>query len=160
MQKTILADPQLSALRISGNKNQVELKEPSPSTATFGIHLTIDGYGGDVDLLNDMAVVHNVLNDLPERIRMHKIMPPYVVFAPPISEKDSGGYSGFVMIAESHISVHTFARKKYVSIDVYTCKNKLPVKFVVDYFKQAFKLEEVEVHTIRRGKKFPTHDLV
>lgn len=126
----------------------------------FGVHLTIDGYGGEYELLNNMELVFSLLNELPGKIGMHKMMPPYVVYAPPLNEKDSGGYSGFVMIIESHISVHTFPKKKFVSIDVYTCKNELPVEFVVNYFKSAFKLHEVEVHEIRRGQKFPEHDLI
>jgi len=130
------------------------------SNAIFGVHLTIDGYMGNFELLNDMNLVFKVLDELPEKIGMHKIMPPYVICAPPFNEKDSGGISGFVMIAESHISAHTFSKKRFVSIDVYTCKNKLPIDFVVNYFKKAFKLKETEVHEIRRGQKFPEKDLV
>lgn len=126
----------------------------------FGMHLTIDGYMGDCELLNDMSLVFNLLNELPEKIGMHKMMPPYVVFSPFLNEKDSGGVSGFVMIVESHISIHTFSKKKFVSIDVYTCKSKLPTDFVVNYFKNAFKLEEVEVNKIKRGLKFPEKDLI
>lgn len=149
------------AKRFSGNKKKlINAKERNTSSTKFGIHLTIDGYGGDPVLLDDMKLVFEVLDKLPEKIRMHKITAPYVIYAPPISEKDSGGCSGFVMIAESHISIHTFARKKYVSADVYTCKSKLPVEFVVEYFKKTFKLEEVEAHSIERGLKFPKKDLV
>lgn len=135
-------------------------RKPKKSGYIFGVHLTIDGYMGDCELLNDMSLVFNLLNELPEKIGMHKMMPPYVVCAPPLNEKDSGGISGFVMIAESHISTHTFPHRRFVSIDVYTCKNILPVDFVVNYFKNAFKLQEMEVHEIRRGQKFPEHDLI
>lgn len=130
------------------------------NNSLFGMHLTIDGYGGDHELLNNMSLVFNLLNELPEKIGMHKMMPPYVVFSPPLNEKDSGGVSGFVMIVESHISAHTFPKKKFVSIDVYTCKSKLPTDFVVNYFKNAFKLQETEVHEIKRGLKFPEKDLI
>jgi len=140
-------------------KNNSKLK-PKKSGAIFGVHLTIDGYMGNYDLLNDMSIVFKLLNELPEKIGMHKMMPPYVVCAPPLNIKDSGGISGFVMIAESHISTHTFPHRRFVSIDVYTCKNKLPVQFVVDYFKDAFKLQETEVHEIRRGQKFPEEDII
>lgn len=142
------------------NENKKINKPEDKKGALFGVHLTLDGYMGDPELLNDMNLVFNLLYDLPEKIGMHKMMPPYVVYAPPLNEKDSGGYSGFVMIVESHISVHTFPKKRFVSIDVYTCKSKLPVDFVVNYFKDAFKLEEVEVHEIRRGQKFPEKDLI
>lgn len=140
-------------------KNSSKLR-PKKLKVIFGVHLTIDGYMGDFKLLNDMNLIFNLLNELPEKIGMHKMMPPYVVSAPALNEKDSGGISGFVMIAESHISAHTFPYRKFVSIDVYTCKNELPVQFVVNYFKDAFKLQETEVHEIRRGQKFPEHDII
>ena len=85
---------------------------------------------------------------------MKKIIPPYVVIAPPATEKDQGGISGFVMIAESHISIHTFPEKGFVSIDVYTCKNEIDTEMVNAYFKKAFELESLEVNTVIRGTKF------
>lgn len=135
-------------------------KKHKKSDFIFGVHLTIDGYMGDCLPLNDMSLVFNLLNELPEKIGMHKMMPPYVVISPPLNEKDGGGISGFVMIVESHISVHTFPKRRFVSIDVYTCKNLLPVDFVVNYFKEAFKLQETEVHEIKRGQKFPKNDII
>lgn len=126
----------------------------------FGIHLTLDGYYGNENLLNDMSLIFKALNSLPEQIGMHKLMPPYIIWTPPISKKDSGGYSGFVIIAESHISIHTFPKKKFVSIDVYTCKNKLSDKFIADFFKKTFQLKEIEIHKIKRGLKFPEKDLI
>lgn len=156
MLKKVSPDPLAGALKVSGNKN----KTKSSDTAPFGVHIMIDGYGGDPKLLNNMSLVFQALHELPEKIKMHKMMPPYVVWAPPISEKDSGGYSGFVMIAESHISVHTFPKKKFVSIDVYTCKSKLPTDYVIDYFKKMFRLKTVEAQVVKRASMFPKNDLV
>lgn len=120
----------------------------------FGVHLTIDGYGGDEKKLYDITEVFNVLNDLPQELKMNKLCPPYVVLAPSNDKKDQGGLSGFVMIVESHISVHTFPFKKFVSIDVYTCQNRLPVEKVKSFFKKRFKLEELETNYIIRGTKY------
>lgn len=120
----------------------------------FGVHLTIDGYGGDKEKLNNFELVYNVLNDLPGEIQMKKLMPPYVVIAPAITEKDQGGISGFVMIAESHISIHTFPEKQFVSIDIYTCRNEMPKEKILEYFKEKFSLKELEVNFIERGKEF------
>lgn len=136
------------------------LERENKDTINFGTHLMIDGYDGDENLLNNMELVYKTLQELPSKIKMRPLMPPYVVLAPPISEKDSGGFSGFVMIAESHISIHTFPKKRFVSIDVYTCKNRIAAAFVVDYFKRVFKLGDVEVQTARRGLRFPKRDLV
>jgi len=74
--------------------------------------------------------------------------------------KDSGGYSGFVMIVESHISIHTFPKKKFVSIDAYTCRDEMDKDTAVKYFKEMFDLEDTEVRFFKRGLKFPRQDLV
>jgi S-adenosylmethionine decarboxylase len=120
----------------------------------FGVHLTIDGYKGNKEKLNNFELVYGILNDLPGELNMKKLMPPYVVVASPVTEKDQGGLSGFVMIAESHISIHTFPARGFVSIDVYTCKNEMDTDKVINYFKKAFELEETEVNFIKRGTKF------
>lgn len=130
------------------------------ATINFGLHLTIDGYGGNPDKLNDGKLIKKVLDELPEKVGMHKIYGPITLECPAYNPKDSGGYSGFVMIAESHISCHTFPWRKFVSIDVYTCGKKMDKKFIVDYFKKAFELKKVEINFLKRGTKFPARDLV
>lgn len=129
-------------------------------TINFGAHLTIDGYGGDPDKLNNREIVFKCLDELPEKVGMHKIFGPEVLECPELNEKDSGGFSGFTMIAESHISCHTFPFRKFVSIDVYTCKGSLDQEFIVNYFKEAFDLKDVEVNYLIRGTRFPAQDLV
>lgn len=120
----------------------------------FGAHLTIDGYNGDKGRLNNFELVFKILDELPEKLGMHKIITPYCVIAPPITEKDQGGISGFVMIAESHISVHTFPQKGFVSVDVYTCQGDLDAVKISGYFKEVFALGDLEINKITRGTKF------
>jgi S-adenosylmethionine decarboxylase len=125
----------------------------------FGEHLTIDGYDGNHDKLNDRDLVFSCLNDLPELMGMTKLSEPSISFAPGNNEKDPGGWSGYVIIMESHISVHTFPKRGFVSADVYTCKNGLDVKFVKNYFKEKFDLQELETNLLKRGMKYPMHNI-
>lgn len=118
----------------------------------FGVHLTIDGYGGNAESLNNMDVIFKCLEELPLKLHMHAITTPYVVRIGANDNKDPGGLSGFVIIAESHISIHTFPEDKFVSIDVYTCQNELDDKTVIDYFAQMLNLQKTETNRIIRGK--------
>jgi S-adenosylmethionine decarboxylase len=120
----------------------------------FGIHLTIDGYMGDSPLLNNMDTVFKCLEELPGRLGMRAITTPYVVRIGANEVKDPGGLSGFTMIAESHISIHTFPADRFVSIDVYTCQNELDDRTVIDYFTETLKLEEVETNRLIRGRRW------
>ena len=128
-------------------------------TCNFGTHLTIDGYGGNPTRLNDKELVLQCLTELPTLLGMRIIFGPEVCFASANDHKDPGGWSGFVMIAESHISCHTFPNRGFVSIDVYSCKEEMDQKFVVDYFTKMFELKDTEVNYIKRGTKYPMHNV-
>lgn len=121
----------------------------------FGEHITIDGYFGDNSLLNDRENVRASIDELPSELGMKKLSSPEVYFAKGNDIKDPGGWSGFVVIEESHISVHTFPAVGFVSIDVYTCRNGLDQSRVIRYFERRFDLKDVEVNFIKRGLKFP-----
>ena len=120
----------------------------------FGEHVTIDGYGGNPEKLNDKEIVLKVLDELPEKLDMLKLSEPVVYKAEPNDKKDPGGWTGVVTIAESHISIHSFPGKGFVSADVYTCKNGMDVDFILNYFKETFDLKEIEHNLILRGTKY------
>jgi S-adenosylmethionine decarboxylase len=128
--------------------------------AHFGEHVTIDGYGGSEELLNSKETVLSAVTELCDALQMHPLMTPHILSAPDNHIKDPGGWSAFVIIAESHISIHTFPKRCFVSADVYTCQNGMDQTLVTDFFKNKFLLEEVETHFIKRGLKYPEHNLV
>jgi len=135
-------------------------KQKQIKTIQFGEHITIDGYGGDYELLNRKEVVSSVLSDLTEKLGMKMLSRPMVVSAPGNWAKDPGGWSGVEIIAESHISIHTFPKRRFMSADVYSCRNGLDVKKIVAYFTKTFKLSDVETHFIRRGTRYPAENLL
>ena len=125
----------------------------------FGEHLTIDGYNGQEELLNSREVVLECLTKLPGMLGMHVLGDPVIYSAPDNQKKDPGGWSGMVVVAESHISIHTFPARKFVSIDVYTCKTGMDTEMIINYFKEKFGLEEVETNFLKRGTRYPEHNL-
>lgn len=125
-----------------------------PTPQNFGVHLTLDGYGADPAKLNSMDTVFGCLEQLPRQLGMRTITTPYVVRIGPNEKKDPGGLSGFVMIAESHISIHTMPADRFVSIDVYTCQDELDTAACTNFFKQAFGLAEVETNVVIRGQRW------
>lgn len=136
------------------------MSKKEEKTKHFGNHLTIDGYGGDFEKLNNREVVFKVLDELPNILGMKKLAEPFLISAPSNNKKDPGGWTGVVTIAESHISVHTFPARRFVSADVYTCTEDLEEKFILDYFRKLFDLEDIECNNIIRGTRYPGEDLV
>ncbi|MFH0927753.1 MAG: S-adenosylmethionine decarboxylase, partial [Candidatus Micrarchaeota archaeon] len=78
----------------------------------YGPHLTMDMYGCDKERLSSVEFVSKFLDGLPAKIGMTKIIPPYVFKYEGIKPED-WGVSGIVLIAESHIAIHTYPEKNY-----------------------------------------------
>jgi S-adenosylmethionine decarboxylase len=119
----------------------------------FGPHLMLDGYGCDKSKLQDLNLIYRILDELPTRIGMTKIMPPYVFKYSGLKPED-WGLSGFVLIAESHISIHTFPEKNFVSVDIFSCKH-FDSEFAAEYLKKTFGMTKVESTVLDRGTEFP-----
>jgi len=121
----------------------------------FGVHLTLDCYEGIEKKLNSRSVVYKAVDRLPSQLGMNKLGKTTIRWAEPNNLKDCGGWSAFAIIAESHIAIHTFPQIGFASIDVYTCKNELNKKFIIDWFRMIFGFQKFETHLIKRGIKFP-----
>ena len=122
----------------------------------FGSHLTLDGYGCSRDALADIQAIYQFLDRAPAEIGMTKIMPPHVIEyrPPPGRPPEDWGVTGFVIIAESHISIHTFPEFLYLSLDIFSCKpfsTGDATRMVIDQFG----IRRVEVNLLDRGLEFP-----
>jgi S-adenosylmethionine decarboxylase len=113
----------------------------------------LDGYGCDQKRLQDLNLIYRILDELPARIGMTKLMPPYVFKYSGVKPED-WGLSGFVLIAQSHLSIHTFPEKRFVSVDIFSCKT-FDLEFAGEYLKEAFDMEKSECHVLDRGTEFP-----
>ncbi len=108
-----------------------------------GSHLIIDLY--NATKLDDMQVMHNALVECVEKagatllhIHLHHFEP-------------NGGISGVAVLAESHISVHTWPEFGYAAFDVFMCGDAEPHK-AVDVLKAAFSPDRVILNEFMRGQ--------
>lgn len=119
----------------------------------FGPHITIDLKGCPVETLSNYELHFNYLKMLPELMHMTPIIQPYVFPYEGLVPEDKG-ITGIVIIAESHISVHSFEEKGYCFIDIFSCKDfdiDRAIQITLDTFKPADK----EIHIVKRGLDFP-----
>jgi S-adenosylmethionine decarboxylase len=133
-------------------------RKKQEETITFGPHVMLDAYRCDPKSLNDKKLVYKFLDTLPAKIGMKKMMKPYVMYAEANDKKDPGGWSGFVMIQESHISIHTFIKRRFVTADIYSCK-EFDTEKAVNFFKKAFKPKNIDSIVETRGKKYPAENI-
>ena len=112
------------------------------------MHLIIDGYGDNLKLMDDEQSIYQLLDSYPAQIGMTKISSP-LVFRYVGSKPEDSGISGFVFIAESHISIHTFVERSYINIDVFSCKD-FDAEQVIKDFKDKFQLTRFSSRLINR----------
>lgn len=128
-------------------------------TVNFGEHFMLDGYAGDELKLNNKDVVLSCINNLVQKLGMHKLAEPTILFAPGNDKKDPGGWSGFVVIEESHISMHTFPKRGFISMDAYSCNNGMDTDLIKSCMVEAFDLKDTEINFVKRGTKYPAENL-
>ncbi|MBI4709066.1 MAG: adenosylmethionine decarboxylase [Candidatus Portnoybacteria bacterium] len=61
------------------------------------------------------------------------------------------GVSGFVLLSESHISIHTWPEHKYAAIDIFTCGERVVPYNALPVFRKFFKPKHVEIVDVKRG---------
>ncbi len=118
----------------------------------FGPHLIIDGTRCDTQKLGDRILIEQLLSDYPAAIGMTKIGGPYM-FEYQAPDPAYSGVSGIVVIAESHIAIHTFPALDYFTMDIFSCKNFDHEK-AIQYIKDALDVREMDRMLVQRGLSF------
>ena len=61
------------------------------------------------------------------------------------------GVSGVVVIAESHLAVHTWPERGYAAIDFFTCSGAIGAEAGLAYLREALRARSHSTRTIPRG---------
>lgn len=84
-----------------------------------GQHLLVEYHDCARDLLNDVAAVENLMLEAARAAKATVVGTVFHPFQP-------HGVSGVVVIAESHLSIHTWPEYGYAAVDFFTCGDCLP----------------------------------
>lgn len=125
----------------------------------YGLQLTFDGYVANPHLCDNVTHLYEFLMEFPKLIGMRRVGFPHII---QITEEGIRGLSGFVFIMESHISIHTYSERGFVTADVYSCKT-FDEKVANKYLSNAFDIQTFESAIAIRGKRFlnsPTQPLL
>lgn len=125
----------------------------------FGPHLHLDLNQCSAHKLASLDVCRKLLFDLPEEIGMTKITAPNVFWYKP-EHKMEHGITGMVIIAESHISIHTypFLENPFAFVDVFSCK-PFDVPSTINFVVRSLGCEDPDWDVSWRGAKFPIHQV-
>ena len=107
-----------------------------------GVHLIVDLHGAQG--LDDIDLIEATLRRCVDAARATLLHIHLHHFSP-------NGVSGVAVLAESHISIHTWPDVGYAALDVFMCGQAIP-DACIPVLREAFKAERVEVNEILRGR--------
>ena len=116
-------------------------------------HVMLDLYGCNPGLLEDEAFLRDVLDRYPTHIGMQKVGPVELRYIETNNPLDDG-FSGFVIIATSHVSLHAWAHYRMINMDIFSCED-FDVAEVVAFARKLFQTDDVEVHVVQRANRSP-----
>ncbi|GAC1634240.1 MAG: adenosylmethionine decarboxylase [Ktedonobacteraceae bacterium] len=115
------------------------------------VHLMLELYNIDREILSNDALLRRTLNELPERVEMEKVSPVHLYDIETSNPLDAG-MSGFVVIAQSHISLHAWPEYGEVDIDICSCK-EFSQEDAIAFAKEIFQTDDVEAHFVIRATR-------
>lgn len=115
------------------------------------VHLMLELYGCDRELLSNEALVRRVLDEYPARVDMEKVSPVHLYDIETSNPLDAG-LSGFVVIAQSHISIHAWPEYGEVDIDICSCK-EFSQEAAIAFAKEMFQTDDIESHFVVRATR-------
>jgi S-adenosylmethionine decarboxylase proenzyme len=110
---------------------------------TTSRHVIAELYQCDDDILENLATIRREMVAAARAIRATVVGEVFHHFSP-------CGVSGVVVIAESHLSVHTWPESCYAAIDIFTCGELDPIPGV-EFLAEAFRARRYRVQEILRG---------
>jgi len=113
---------------------------------TIGYHYVVEASGCDPEVLKDPNRIREIFMNAAKVGNMEIKASYFFRFSPT-------GVSGVVIVAESHISVHTWPEEGYAALDVYTCGEKADPENAVDYILEKFRAQYAHVSEVKRGIK-------
>jgi S-adenosylmethionine decarboxylase len=110
----------------------------------LGRHLLLELFDCDSDAINNLESVKGALVEAAKRAQATIVD---VVF----HEFNPFGISGVVVIAESHLSIHTWPEYRYAAVDIFSCGDVLQPEVAANYLVEQFGAERASVVEMQRG---------
>ena len=116
-------------------------------------HLLLEVYGCDYEKLNDESFLRCILSNAA------KLANSTVLNL--ISNKfEPQGVTAIALLAESHLSIHTWPESYYSAVDIFTCGQNMKPERVSKYLIEALMAKEHLLHIINRNPPSSVHNQI
>ncbi|HHT9125322.1 MAG TPA: adenosylmethionine decarboxylase [Candidatus Brocadiia bacterium] len=111
-----------------------------------GKHLILELWECDVKSLNSITFVRDLITTAARKVAATVLDVVCHRFTPT-------GVTGVVVLAESHISIHTWPERAYAAIDIFTCGNTINPQDAASYLVERLCAKNSSMLLIERGRK-------
>ncbi len=110
----------------------------------LGRHLLVELQDCDKEVLNDLSFLRDAMITAAIECGATVLGESFHHFSPQ-------GVSGVVIIAESHLSIHTWPEYRYAAVDIFSCGDVLQPEVAANYLVEQFAAERTSVVEMQRG---------
>jgi S-adenosylmethionine decarboxylase len=110
----------------------------------LGIHLLIEFWSCNRQKIDDMDYLENIMAQAAEVAGATVLKTAFQDFNPQ-------GVSGVVVIAESHLTIHTWPEHGYAAVDIFTCGSTVDPWRATRYLEQELEAANMQVRDFQRG---------
>lgn len=110
----------------------------------LGIHLLIELTSCNRQKINNLDYLERIMAQAAETAGATVLKTAFQDFNPQ-------GVSGVVVIAESHLTIHTWPEYGYAAVDIFTCGTKVDPWRAADFLNEHLEAQEIQIRDFRRG---------
>ncbi|HMK36224.1 MAG TPA: adenosylmethionine decarboxylase [Desulfomonilaceae bacterium] len=110
----------------------------------LGIHLLIELWSCNRQKIDNLDYLEKIMSQAAEAAGATVMKTAFQDFSPQ-------GVSGVVVIAESHLTIHTWPEYGYAAVDIFTCGTKVDPWKAAGFLKQELEAEEFSIRDFQRG---------
>lgn len=115
---------------------------------TKSFHYLLEFYGVQSEVLDDLELIQTRMIEAVKESGATYLSDYFHKFSPQ-------GVSGVIVIAESHVSIHTWPEVEYAALDVFTCGSRGLADGIVSYLTSSFNPTRIKVDYVERGNLTP-----
>lgn len=114
----------------------------------LGIHLLIELCSCNTQKIDNLDYLERIMTQAAEVAGATVLKTAFQDFNPQ-------GVSGVVVIAESHLTIHTWPEYGYAAVDIFTCGSRVNPWKAAGFLKQELEAGDMQVNELQRGIPHP-----
>jgi len=111
----------------------------------LGRHILVEYYDCNLELLNEQEYVERIFVEAAQLAKATIVKSVFHKFSP-------HGVSGVVVIAESHIAIHSWPEYGYAAVDIFTCGDTIDPWIIFNHIKEGLQAKWASRMEMRRGQ--------